>query len=141
MAFHAPLFSLINVFVHVLMEPGSSTVDTDLSLIDIGVAHFLRLELSADSRISFPFPKDLAKLAQQTVQYSKTASQLVHKAATTLDKSSSFLQDTGNMETGGLSKVNDLAIISTDVSSIFALITKVSSNINRELCLIYSISI
>ncbi|KAM5380833.1 hypothetical protein ACJZ2D_003357 [Fusarium nematophilum] len=58
-----------------------STVETDLSLIDIGVAHFLRLELLTESKISLPFSKDLAKLAQQAVKHSKAASQLVQHAA------------------------------------------------------------
>lgn len=106
MAFHVPLFSLVNVFVHVLMEPDRSTVETDLSLIDIGVAHFLRLELLTESKISLPFSKDLAKLAQKAVKHSKTASQLVQHASNS---------NAGGMEVNDL--VNTVSLVSHDVYS------------------------
>ncbi|KAH9203248.1 hypothetical protein DL95DRAFT_419200 [Leptodontidium sp. 2 PMI_412] len=72
-AFHAPLFSPIKVFVHVLLEPDSPTVNTDLSLIDLGIAHFLRLDLSTDHKISFHFLRILQSLRNKL---SNTASQL-----------------------------------------------------------------
>ncbi|KAF4453500.1 Transcription factor [Fusarium albosuccineum] len=69
MGFHGPLYALINMFVHILEDTQRSTVHSDLNLLDIGASHFLRLEFSSESEVSHHFPKELALLARQAVDY------------------------------------------------------------------------
>lgn len=69
-AFHAPMYALINLFVHILRQPNEST-QSDLNLLEIGAAHFSRLELATESEVSFPFVRDLVALARTTVTKAK----------------------------------------------------------------------
>lgn len=72
--FHGPLYSLINLFIHILQDTQRSTVPSDLALLEIGASHFLRLEFSTNSEMSFPFTKELAVLARSAIDYSNMLS-------------------------------------------------------------------
>ena len=69
--FHGPMYALINLFIHVLQKPGNPTAQSDLTLMEIGAAHFLRLEFATASEISFPFVKELVNMAQLAMANSK----------------------------------------------------------------------
>ncbi|RSL87757.1 hypothetical protein CEP52_015423 [Fusarium oligoseptatum] len=70
--FHCPLYALINMFVHILEDTQRSTVQSNLSLLDIGVSHFLRVEFNSESEVSQQFPKEVAQLARQAVESSNS---------------------------------------------------------------------
>lgn len=58
------MYALIILFIHILREPCGPTADSDLLLLGVGAAHFLRLEFASGSEISIPFAKDLNSLAR-----------------------------------------------------------------------------
>lgn len=63
LALYFPLVSIINLFIYVLKYPSLPTMQSDISLIDVAVGHFARLEF-ASSELSFPFTKEIARLAR-----------------------------------------------------------------------------
>ncbi|KAH7068618.1 fungal-specific transcription factor domain-containing protein [Paraphoma chrysanthemicola] len=75
-AFHGPMYALINLFIHVLRAPDLPTAQSDVTLLEIGAAHFLRLDYATASEIPCSFAKDLVSLARSTVAKSKSAPQV-----------------------------------------------------------------
>ncbi|KIW24256.1 uncharacterized protein PV07_09984 [Cladophialophora immunda] len=72
LSFFGPLCAEINLSIHHIFEaPERSTTQSDLALLDIGSAHFSRVEFSTG--LSFPFAKDMAALARNFVQRVKSA--------------------------------------------------------------------
>ncbi len=72
--FFMPLYATINLFIHILQTQDSSSVMSDMALLDIAAGHFARLEFVTDSAISFPFIKDIAALARANTKRVRTAS-------------------------------------------------------------------
>lgn len=68
------MYALINLFIHILQNPDLPTVQSDLALMDIGAAHFARLEFATDSEIPIAFAKEIAALARTAVKYNKALS-------------------------------------------------------------------
>jgi hypothetical protein len=67
------MYALINLFIYILQRPNAHTVQSDLTLLDIGAAHFSRLEFATESECSFPFARDLVSLARDVVAKAKAA--------------------------------------------------------------------
>jgi hypothetical protein len=65
--FTYPMFALINLFICVLKNMRSDIVHSDLSLLDMAVGHFARLEIVTSYELSFPFGREVASLARQSV--------------------------------------------------------------------------
>ncbi|KAH0828549.1 putative fungal specific transcription factor [Fonsecaea pedrosoi] len=73
LAFSAPIQAVIDLFIHILQAPESPTVQSDLSLLDIGAGHFARVEFATNSEISTSFVKQLASFARVAVKHAKSA--------------------------------------------------------------------
>jgi hypothetical protein len=69
-----PLYATINLFIHVFQTQDSSSVMSDMALLDVAAGHFARLEFVTDSAISFPFIKDIAALARANTKRVRSAS-------------------------------------------------------------------
>lgn len=67
------MYSLINLFIHILQSPRSHSASSDVSLLSIGAGHFARLEFSSDSEMAFPFPREVADLARVAMKRAKSA--------------------------------------------------------------------
>ncbi|KIW24254.1 uncharacterized protein PV07_09982 [Cladophialophora immunda] len=67
-----PIVAAVNVFVHVLGNPGAPTSSNDLALLDIAAGHLGHLDFVRVIDTSWPVVRDLANLARSTV---KTARQ------------------------------------------------------------------
>jgi hypothetical protein len=63
MAVIVPLYACIEVFVRLIDDPTASTWSSDFALLELGVAHFARIELYSDGKCSIPFARELAQLA------------------------------------------------------------------------------
>jgi len=72
LAYFGPLYALINLFIHILQHPELPSAQSDLALMDIGAAHFARLEFATDAEISMAFVKEIAALARTAVRRAKT---------------------------------------------------------------------
>jgi hypothetical protein len=65
-AFFAPIYALISLFVHSLDRRQKSPAT--LAMMDIGTGYFARLRLATDSFISMPFAGAITSLAYQSVE-------------------------------------------------------------------------
>lgn len=72
LAFFGPIYAVINLFIHILQNPNSPTIQSDLLLLDIGATHFTHLQLATDSEMAIPFAKDITAFARSAVQYART---------------------------------------------------------------------
>ncbi|CZR53549.1 uncharacterized protein PAC_03428 [Phialocephala subalpina] len=78
LAFYYPMVGLINLFIHVLRYPTLSSVQMDLALIDIATGHFARVGYTSSHSISFPFARELARLAHEAVRATYWGSELLN---------------------------------------------------------------
>ena len=67
LSFTYPMVALINLFVCVLKNMRQTTADSDLSLLDMAAGHFARMELITAYQLSFPFGREVASLARQSL--------------------------------------------------------------------------
>lgn len=116
MAFHGPIWALINMFIHVLQNPSSPVVSSDLALMDIGTAHFSRLELATDSDLSFPFARDLTRLARAAVDHSRAAPKLPEYEGNVPDSLHRTRQGPATKEVDRIVEASDHAGTFPDVS-------------------------
>lgn len=58
---------LINLFIHVLRFPVASTTRSDIALLDVIAGHFAHMEFVTGSELNFPFARNVAALARQTI--------------------------------------------------------------------------
>lgn len=65
------MYALINLFIYTLQHPDNPSVQSDCALMDIGAAHFARLDFATDGEVSITFGKDIAALARTAVKYHK----------------------------------------------------------------------
>lgn len=64
---HFPMHAFMNLFVHVMANPASPAVGSDLALLDVAAGYFGQMEFVTGSRLSFPFARDVAALARTVV--------------------------------------------------------------------------
>lgn len=72
--FYYPMTGLINLFIHILRFPVLSTAQSDIALLDIIAGHFAHMEFVTGSELKFPFARNVAALARQTVDKASQAS-------------------------------------------------------------------
>ena len=65
--FYYPMAGLINLFIHVVRFPVLSTARSDIALLDVIAGHFAHMEFVTDSELNFPFARNVAAIARQTV--------------------------------------------------------------------------
>ena len=58
---------LINLFIHILRFPVLSTARSDIALLDVIAGHFAHMEFVTGSELNFPFARNVAALARQTL--------------------------------------------------------------------------
>lgn len=102
------MIGLINLFVHILKFPSLPSARSDVALLDVAAGYFGHMEFVTSSELNFPFARDVATIARQTV----------NKASTT-----DFSVGTSDDASFGL--VNDMSI-PFQVSSRFVLHPKLS---------------
>ncbi|KAJ6110206.1 hypothetical protein N7486_002441 [Penicillium sp. IBT 16267x] len=61
--FYFPILGMINLFISILKSPTSSSVKSDLALLDIGAGYFGHIDFMSASELSISLPKDIATLA------------------------------------------------------------------------------
>lgn len=66
LSFHGPFWALVNLALHVIEYPGEATVQSDLALLDMGAAHFARVEFATG--FTNNLPRTIANLARTSVQ-------------------------------------------------------------------------
>ncbi|KAH0844475.1 putative fungal specific transcription protein [Fonsecaea pedrosoi] len=66
-ALHFPMRAFVNLFVFVLQNLRSPSVQSDLALLDVAAGFFGQMEFITGSKISFPFARDVAALARSVV--------------------------------------------------------------------------
>ena len=64
------MVGLINLFVSILKSPASAISQSDVALMDIAAGHFAHMEFITSSELAFPFSREVANLARQTVKRS-----------------------------------------------------------------------
>lgn len=99
LAFQGPMYALINLFIHILQNPELPTINSDLALMDIGAAHFARLEFATDSVVPIVFAKDVAALARTAVKNSKTFAP-PHSSQSTMYSESGILPEKNSLGPG-----------------------------------------
>ena len=72
LVFYFPMVGLINLFLYILKYPASPSATGDVSMLDVAVGHFGLLEVTTNSELSYPFAREVARIAYQTVK-SRTA--------------------------------------------------------------------
>lgn len=68
------MVGLINLFVSILRSPVSETAQSDVALMDIAAGHFAHMEFITSSHLAFPFTREVADLARQTVKRARNRS-------------------------------------------------------------------
>ncbi|KAM5346085.1 hypothetical protein ACJ41O_009090 [Fusarium nematophilum] len=107
MGFHGPLYALINMFIYILEDTKRSTVQSDLALFDIGASHFLRLEFSTDSEVSFHFAKELALLSRRAIDHSNMSLEASVDCSGVLSNPPGNLLDSGGRGVPGFNDFSD----------------------------------
>ena len=76
MAISLPLVAVVGLFMHVLKYPQLSTVDSDISVLELGVGHFQWVDFATNSELRWPFVKRLpqwARMAKEKSLASRTS--------------------------------------------------------------------
>ncbi len=61
------MIGLINLFIHVLKFPTLPSTRSDIALLEVAAGYFSHMDFATSSELSFPFARDVAALARQTV--------------------------------------------------------------------------
>lgn len=61
-AYIAPLYALVNIFVHALTVGRADTIQSGLVFLQIGIRHFARVRLETASYISTPYIQELHRV-------------------------------------------------------------------------------
>lgn len=61
------MIALIHLFLYVLEFPTLPSARSDLALLDVAAGYFGQLDMITDSKLSFPFARDIATLASRAV--------------------------------------------------------------------------
>ena len=62
------MVGLINLFLFILKCSMMHSTSTDVSMLDVAVGHFGHLEITSASELKYPFAREVAKIAYQTVK-------------------------------------------------------------------------
>lgn len=73
LAYYTPIYALMNLFIHILQDPNQPSVESDLLLMEIGVGHFMRLELLTGFQTFTPFVKDISQMSRNAVEQARRA--------------------------------------------------------------------
>lgn len=68
LVFYFPMVGLSNLFLKILKHHSDPSAQTDIALLDIAVGHFGHLEVITESELSYPFAREIASIAYQTVK-------------------------------------------------------------------------
>lgn len=68
------MVGLINLFISILKSPASAISQSDVALMDIATGHFAHMEFITSSELAFPFTREVADLARQTVKRARERS-------------------------------------------------------------------
>lgn len=66
--FYYPMTGIINLFIHILRFPTLFTARSDIALLEVMAGHFAHMEFVTGSELNFPFARNVAALARQTVE-------------------------------------------------------------------------
>ncbi|KIW86779.1 uncharacterized protein Z519_12565 [Cladophialophora bantiana CBS 173.52] len=66
---YAPLYSFINLFIHILRDTTQSTVQSDLVLLDIALGYFSNLEFVTGLQLPRLFVRELCHFARLAVEH------------------------------------------------------------------------
>lgn len=67
------MHAFINLFTFVMQNPTSPSVKADLALLDVAAGHFGQMDFVTNSKLSFPFARDIAALARTAVDAARSA--------------------------------------------------------------------
>ncbi|KAK5465521.1 hypothetical protein LTS15_002084 [Exophiala xenobiotica] len=96
--FYYPMIGLINLFIHILKFPTLPSTRSDIALLEVAAGYFSHMEFITSSELSFPFARDVAALARQTVT-----------------RASQTIVPVGTSAEGGFSLANDVDIPFEDI--------------------------
>ncbi|KIW98761.1 uncharacterized protein Z519_00424 [Cladophialophora bantiana CBS 173.52] len=65
--FYYQMIRLINLFIHILKFPSLPSARSDVALLDVAAGYFGHIEFITAEELSFPFARDVASVARQTV--------------------------------------------------------------------------
>lgn len=65
------MVGLINLFIFILKHPTLPSTQSDIALLDVATGHFGHMEDVTSSELAFPFTREAAALARQTVKKEK----------------------------------------------------------------------
>lgn len=65
------MVGLINLFLYVLKFPWSSSSSSDVAALDVAVGHFGHLEVITATELTYPFAREVARIADRTVRGQK----------------------------------------------------------------------
>ncbi|OQU95760.1 Fungal specific transcription factor domain-containing protein [Cladophialophora immunda] len=88
--FYYPMIGLINLFIHILKFPSLPSARSDVALLDVAAGYFGHMEFITSSELNFPFARDVATVARQTVN---KASKTDAPAITSADDGFSLAND------------------------------------------------
>ncbi|OAL23302.1 hypothetical protein AYO22_06352 [Fonsecaea multimorphosa] len=71
LVFYFPMVGLINLFIYILKYPNIVSAAVDVSILDIAVGHFGHLEVVTALELSYPFAREVSRIAYNTVRYSR----------------------------------------------------------------------
>jgi hypothetical protein len=83
------MLAVINLFVYILKNPESATVQSDMAHLDLAAGHFAKVRFLTASQVSFEFPREIIGLASKVVRLKSTQS--------TVNAIPSFPEDTSPM--------------------------------------------
>ena len=84
------MIGVINLFIHILKFPTLTSTRSDIALLEMASGYFSHMEFVTASELNFPFARDVAALARQTV---KKASQNELPVVTSADDGCSLAND------------------------------------------------
>jgi hypothetical protein len=67
---------MVNLFIHILQNPGDLYVKSDVTLMGVALGHFRRIESVAPD-LSLPFAREILRLARLVVERFQTEAQTI----------------------------------------------------------------
>ncbi|KAJ5397048.1 hypothetical protein N7509_005161 [Penicillium cosmopolitanum] len=107
------MLAVINLFVYILKNPESATVQSDMAHLDLAAGHFAKVRFLTASQVSFEFPREIIGLASKVVRLKSTQS--------TVNAIPSFPEDTSPMDSvfDSIVGIDELNQLSTDLFDYF----------------------
>lgn len=86
------MVGLINLFIYVLKYPSIASVLSDVAALDVVVGHFGHLEMLSASEISYPFAREIARIAYEIVK--KNAATIIPTSSLSGEEASALASGT-----------------------------------------------